>query len=270
MMDIRVNKYTDGDLDGWDPNQVDGAEWESDRAARLFAALGTTPADEEMVLAVAQDGSGRLALFGLSVEGHPWAEEVEDDEDEVEDDEHPAGAVDWNSDPAATYVVCCYGPEGDDPGDCYARVGQDERGRWWVDDGDDDERVSTHGPFEDETTARDFADALATEQDEAQAGENAADMVGRREAEALERGTPDGGWCVAWYDPDRREYEPGNRYDDQADAVTEISVWERGVLSRTPTALIHCMKHPLLARVDDEGHAYAIDEESGEDRGRIL
>ena len=59
----------------------------------------------------------------------------------------PDGHISWSDDTHA-YVTCCFGTEGDEPGDCYTRHGQDEAGQGWVDDGDDAVRLAVTGPYE--------------------------------------------------------------------------------------------------------------------------
>lgn len=63
-------------FEGWDPNKCHGRDYESQRAIALFEAIEANPDDDEYVLCKAQDGSGRWALFGLCVTGHPYAVEV--------------------------------------------------------------------------------------------------------------------------------------------------------------------------------------------------
>lgn len=72
-------------------------------------------------------------------------------------DQYPQ--IDWDDDLQAEYVAYVYGPEGIDPGDCRIRVGCDDWGRWWLDDGDED--VSErHGPYASLDAARAKQDAL--------------------------------------------------------------------------------------------------------------
>lgn len=61
--------------DGWDPNGCSGSDYETPRALALFEAVGAETDDEEYTLCLAQDGTGRWALFGLAVEGHVYAVE---------------------------------------------------------------------------------------------------------------------------------------------------------------------------------------------------
>lgn len=60
-------------LEGWNPNALSGGDYSTDRARALYAALGVSESDEEYALARHSDG--RWALFGLTVEGHRYAEE---------------------------------------------------------------------------------------------------------------------------------------------------------------------------------------------------
>ena len=61
--------------DGWNPNAIGAEGYDTDRARALYEALGVSPRDEEYALA--QHTDGRWALFGLTVEGHDFAEEVD-------------------------------------------------------------------------------------------------------------------------------------------------------------------------------------------------
>ncbi len=79
-------------LEGWNPNALSGGDYSTDRARALYAALGVSESDEEYALARHSDG--RWALFGLTVEGHRYAEEAPAEE--------PAPALDPL---AATLVV---------------------------------------------------------------------------------------------------------------------------------------------------------------------
>jgi hypothetical protein len=61
-------------VEGWDPNGCGGDDYETDRATRLYEALGVSRDDEEYALARHRDG--RWALIGLTVSGHRYAEET--------------------------------------------------------------------------------------------------------------------------------------------------------------------------------------------------
>lgn len=54
--------------------EVSGDAYQSPRSLALFAALNSTPDDDELVLGVLPDG--RWALVGCECEGHPFALEV--------------------------------------------------------------------------------------------------------------------------------------------------------------------------------------------------
>jgi hypothetical protein len=124
-----------------------------------------------------------------------------------------------------TYVACCYGTYGDEPGDCYTRVGYSYRVDgdsldsevdyeseaeareaaaaavttvWWYDDGDDECRVDTHGPYDTEDEAREEAERVASENNEAQDGEDA--LLTRTRLLTERAGEPDseGEYCVYW------------------------------------------------------------------------
>jgi len=69
-----------------------------------------------------------------------------------------------------TYQVCCYGPEGNDLGENYTRIGA-AGGQWYIDEGDDAVRVQTFGPFSSRQAALAASAALASKLDESEVGE---------------------------------------------------------------------------------------------------
>ena len=181
---------------------------------------------------------------------------------------YPVGEIAWSWD-AYSYVACVYGDDGDQPGDCYTRVGTDEAGVWWVDDGDDDDRVARRGPYWTEAAAIEAATELADELHEALAGEDTEAMVRRLADEAAARTSDDGEWMVAWVDPTGRvtSYHQGDRYADRDDAELAIGSWYDAVLAQTPTALTHLMRHPVLAaRVDGDEWCVVAPDMDGRDQ----
>lgn len=62
-------------LEDWDFESPDARDYASQRAQRLYRALGADPSDEEYVLA-RHRSEDRWALFGATVEGHPFAVET--------------------------------------------------------------------------------------------------------------------------------------------------------------------------------------------------
>jgi hypothetical protein len=108
-----------------------------------------------------------------------------------------AREIAWESEPVAGYVVCVYG-DGTEPGDCYTRVGVDERGKWWADDGDDTDRVDEYGPYGTRDRAVRKAEAVAEDLHEGDYGEDADDMRERLLSEAAGEPDPDGEYCVYW------------------------------------------------------------------------
>jgi len=156
-----------------------------------------------------------------AVDARPWDRafleailEREEDEDEEE--------IEWESDPAACYVVCAYG-EGDEPGDCYTRIGVTASGEWWIDDGDDAVRVESRGPYASREAALDAAIELADERNEADPGEDAEDLLARTREETAGDPDPDGPWCV-WWDTSLDDEGPRERYAtrEQAEARAEL------------------------------------------------
>lgn len=72
---LRFSSMPELALEGWDPNRVDGDAYQTERAARLFEALGVSLDDEEYQLAEHTDG--RWALIGLTESCHKFAVEVQ-------------------------------------------------------------------------------------------------------------------------------------------------------------------------------------------------
>lgn len=143
---------------------------------------------------------------------------------DVVDAARPCGDVEWDRDKTYGYVACVYGDDGDQPGDCYLRVGQDEAGRWWIDDGDDDVRTDVRGPHVAEGQARAAAAAAAKEQDESDGADDAADLAERRLRERAGEPDPDGAWCV-WWETVGDDSHPEERYAtrDAAEAAAELA-----------------------------------------------
>lgn len=183
-----------------------------------------------------------------------------DELDDLEDDDGPDGSdgpvgeIDWYVGGQVDYVQCCYGTDGDQPGDCRARYGVDLAGLWWVGDGDDDVGdVDVTGPYASKSDARDAAEEIAAENSDGEVGEDMDAHRARLDEEALAHATDDGEWIVGWYDPDRRTRTAGRRYEDRADAEREIGAWYDAVLRHTPNAMTHLMVHPVLCKIDEDG-----------------
>jgi hypothetical protein len=147
--------------------------------------------------------------------------------------------IEWEPNAAADYVACCYGPEGDQPGDCYTRLGQDEDGQWWVDDGDDTVRCDTYGPFATREEAREAAEALAASQDEADADEDAEAMLDRMRTETAGEPDPQGEWCVYWetVGDDARVVE---RYETELQAEARAAQLDAALNERHPGGNLLC------------------------------
>ena len=157
--------------------------------------------------------------------------------------------IEWEDLHAADYVRCCYGAEGDEPGDCYTRVGQDQYGMWWVDDGDDTDRTDRTGPWWSRERAVQRAESIASESHEGEDGEDASAMIARLDREAAGRTSAGGEWAVAWDEPGC-EREIGDRYESREDAERVIAAWYAALYEHTPTALAHLMRHPVLVSAE--------------------
>src|SRR5690606_1611525 len=62
-------------LEEWEFESLDARDYDSPRALALYSALGADPTDYEYSLA-RHRSEDRWALFGMTVEGHPFAIEV--------------------------------------------------------------------------------------------------------------------------------------------------------------------------------------------------
>lgn len=62
-------------LEEWDFESTDARDYASQRARALYRALGADPEDYEYSLA-RHRSEDRWALFGMTVEGHPFAVET--------------------------------------------------------------------------------------------------------------------------------------------------------------------------------------------------
>lgn len=172
----------------------------------------------------------------------------------------PIGGVDWTE---ISYVQCCYGQDGDDPGDCRARWGSDTLGLWWVEDGDEAVTADRSGPYLTAEEAESAAEAYAEDNREpGSEGDADADAYSTRLGEEAEgRAISDGEWIVLWRDGAGDQYpEPGRSYADRGDADREINSWYGNVYARTPGAMVHLMTHPVLGRRVD-GEVEVVDVE---------
>ena len=145
----------------------------------------------------------------------------------------------WQADAAASYVMCVYGDDGAQPGDCYTRVGQDEDGWWWADDGDDIERPETYGPFRSEAEAREKAQAVADAQNEAEPGEDAEDMLDRSRAEAAGEPDPEGEYAVYW-ETVGDDAHPVERYSSEEAAEARAAQMQDGLHRSHPGGPLLC------------------------------
>ena len=132
--------------------------------------------------------------------------------------------VDWSAGKQHAYIACCYGRDGDEPGDCYIRVGRDSLGFWWIDDGDDDERGYLRGPFRDAAAADETAAEWAAEQDEGDDSPSAAAMLERSLRATAGDPDPAGPYAV-WWETVGDDAHIVDRYPsrDAADAAARLA-----------------------------------------------
>jgi hypothetical protein len=210
-----------------------------------------------LLQSVGRDSGERAALVWAHYAG--WIGAVDDlepaDDDAARAVDEPIGETDW-SDDAYSYVACLYGADGTEPGDCTVRVGEDDIGLWWLDDGDDDVRESAGGPYDTEEVARDAAERLAASEHEGEAGEDAEAMQDRLLDERAGRPDPDGEWCV-WWETAGDDEHAVERYAtrDAAEAAAQRS--QAGLKSRFPGDLL--CGYTVRQLVDD--HWIEVDDE---------
>lgn len=163
--------------------------------------------------------------------------------------------VEWDDSLSVSYVVCVYGTDGDEPGDCYVRVGCTLAGVWMIDDGDDSVRQDLDGPYWSREDAIGAAEELAESQHEGLDGENADSMRARLLAERAGEPYADGEWCVYW-ETSLDDEHVVKRYATrgQADAAAERANDE--LRAHNPGALLCCFS---VRRLDD-GEWVEIDE----------
>ena len=166
--------------------------------------------------------------------------------------------INWESDQVASYVSCCYGPEGIDPGDCYTRVGSDEDGEWWADDGDDAFRVKEIGPFASRSEAVEAAERLAAEQDESDGDDDAESMADRRLRERMGESSPRGEWACYW-DTALDDSGPRGRYETQEQAEAAVDLRNKGLAAANPGSNLLC-GFEVRHLVDGEWIAVGYDE----------
>lgn len=136
----------------------------------------------------------------------------------------PSEPMDWAAGESHAYIACCYGRDGDEPGDCYIRVGRDSLGFWWIDDGDDDERGYLRGPFRDAAAADETAAEWAAEQDEGDDSPSAAAMLERSLRATAGDPDPAGPYAV-WWETVGDDAHIVDRYPsrDAADAAARLA-----------------------------------------------
>lgn len=198
---------------GWISAATTRPEWTDDGDLQVLlptAFEGASGAVEEAALEALKDW----------LDSQDWLEPA--DEEAAASVDEPVGDVDW-SDETYAYVACVYGADGDEPGDCYVRVGEDDVGLWWLDDGDDDERPDRQGPWNTEEEAREAAEAFAAEQHEGEEGETADEMRERVLRQRAGEPDPKGAWCVYYCHPDGSHVEERYATRDAAEAAAETA-----------------------------------------------
>jgi hypothetical protein len=123
--------------------------------------------------------------------------EREADDEAADSVTEPVGDLKW-SEYVCFYVSAVYGATGDEPGDCYVRVGEDELGLWWIDDGDAAVRQDIEGPFNTEAEACNAAEELVSERHEGEPGEDAEAVTTRLLEEAAGEPDANGEWSLYW------------------------------------------------------------------------
>lgn len=205
-----------------------------DTVHEAWGSLETTA-----IQSVGRDSGERAALEWAAASG--WIEDTDAlesaDDDAAASVKSPVGDVEW-SDDAYGYVACCYGVDGDEPGDCTVRVGEDGAGLWWVDSGDDDHRDAPTGPYDTEDLAREAAGALADEQHEGEDGEDAETMAARRRDAAAGQPVDTGAWCVWWFCGDDSRADERYATEDQATAAAARA--QAGLESGNPGTHLLC------------------------------
>jgi len=159
------------------------------------------------------------------------------------------------ADVAHGYVLRCYGPDGDDPGDCTVRVHAGAyTGRYYLSAGDEDGRDRAGDPdgYATSAEADAAARALAAELDEGD-GLDSDQLRARARAEAAARATARGEWGVVWVDPDGGAPYCTRRYDHEDDAHREVDAWYEDTLLANPgtTLIWRMMTCPEVRHVGD-------------------
>lgn len=149
----------------------------------------------------------------------------------------PMGDVDWDAGESYAYVMCVYGRDGDEPGDCYTRVGLDDAGLWWIDDGDDTVRQDVSGPYTTSEAAEKAAEEVALAAHEGQSGEDADAVRARVLAETAGEPDPGGEWCVYW-ETSLDDEHVVERYATRAQAEASAEQCQAELVARHPGSLL--------------------------------
>lgn len=224
--------------------------------------IGATPSlawhslEETAIQSVGRDTGEDAALSWAANAGWFDREDLEPCDDVIGDYvTEPLGDVDWEA--AYGYVACLYGDDSSEPGDCRVRVGQDDAGLWWLDDGDDDCSESS-GPYYDRASAEVAAKKLAQEQHEGEEGEDADAMIARLEAECAGEPCDDGDWCVYWLTGGDDEHVVA-RYDSEDAATAACDGRNRNLARQYPGGNLLC-GYAVRRLVD--GEWVAVDDTS--------
>lgn len=210
-------------------------------AGRLYANLGLS--DEPY------DASRRAEAREAIASTVAWGEEPEGNSEEVD------------SDFRETYVACCYGEAGDEPGDCWVQVNRRADGAYVLTEGDEAVQNGADGVFLTLAAARAAARALAEELDEGD-GLVAEGVVQTRCDAARDRASDTGEWAFGFVTPEG-EVRVEQRFEDREDVELLVDEWFDKTKAANPgtNILWHLMTTAaVLQLVDGEWGAVSDDE----------
>ena len=141
----------------------------------------------------------------------------------------------WEDRAEHVFVMCSYA-ENVMPFDCYTRIGQDEDGMYWFDEGDDQTRYE-YGPFPTRKDAVAAAQAYAAENDEGVGGEDADQMKERLLRQTAGEPDNEGEYCVWWSTVGDDSHVVG-RYATAEQAMAAGELADRDLRERYPGTLL--------------------------------